>query len=183
MSFPAFFDTNVLYGALINDFILELADRGLFRPLWSKDVMAELAKNLVANGEDPRLVEKRVATMEHYFADAMVTGYADLVSTMTNDEKDRHVLAAAVRGGAEVLVTFNMKDFPADSVEPFDLEVVHPDDFLLDQLDLFHAPTLRALVELVEGYDSPTMTIDDFLLALIRAGVPKFAEAVRARLY
>lgn len=183
MSFPAFFDTNVLYGALINDFILELADRGLFRPLWSKDVMAELAKNLVANGEDPRLVEKRVATMEHYFADAMVTGYADLVSTMTNDEKDRHVLAAAVRGGAEVLVTFNMKDFPADSVEPFDLEVVHPDKFLLDQLDLYHAPTLRALVELVEGYDSPTMTIDDFLLALIRAGVPKFAEAVRVRLY
>lgn len=113
----------------------------------------------------------------------MVTGYDDLVSTMTNDEKDRHVLAAAVRGGAEVLVTFNMKDFPAYSVEPFDLEVVHPDDFLLDQLDLYHAPTLRALVELVEGYDSPTMTIDDFLLALIRAGVPKFAEAVRARLY
>lgn len=67
MSFPAFFDTNVLYGALINDFILELADRGLFRPLWSKDVMAEGSKNLVANGEDPSLVEKRVATMEHYF--------------------------------------------------------------------------------------------------------------------
>ncbi|MFA4897859.1 MULTISPECIES: PIN domain-containing protein [Microbacterium] len=183
MSFPAFFDTNVLYGALINDFILELADRDLFRPLWSKGVMTELSKNLVANGEDPHLVEKRISTMEHYFADAMVTGYDDLVSTMTNDEKDRHVLAAAVRGGAEVLVTFNLKDFPADSVEPFDLEVVHPDDFLLDQLDLYHAPTLRALVELVEGYDSPTMTIDDFLLALIRAGVPKFVEAVRARLY
>lgn len=86
MSFPAFFDTNVLYGALINDFILELADRGLFRPLWSKDVLAGLSKNLVANGEDPHLVGKRVATMEHYFADAMVTGYDDLVSTMTNDE-------------------------------------------------------------------------------------------------
>jgi len=183
VSFPAFLDTNVLYGALINDFILELADRGLFRPLWSKEVLAELSKNLVANGEDPHLVDKRISTMEHYFADAIVTGYDDLVSAMTNDAKDRHVLAAAVRGGAEVLVTFNLKDFPARSVEPFDLEVVHPDDFLLDQLDLYHAPTLRALVELVEGYNSPTMTIDDFLLALIRAGVPRFAEAVRARLY
>ncbi len=91
MSFPAFFDTNVLYGALLNDFILELADRGLFRPLWSKDVLFELAKNLVKNGEDPVLVEKRVGTMEHYFADAMVAGYDDLVPTMTNDEKDRHV--------------------------------------------------------------------------------------------
>lgn len=183
MSFPAFFDTNVLYGALLNDFILELADRGLFRPLWSKDVLFELAKNLVKNGEDQALVEKRIGTMEHYFADAMVTGYDDLVRTMTNDEKDRHVLAAAVRGGAEVLVTFNTKHFPAEAVEPFDLEVVHPDDFLLDQLDLYHAPTLCALVELVEGYDSPAITVDDLLLALTRAGVPTFVDAARAKLY
>ena len=183
MSFAAFFDTNVLYGALLNDFVLELADRGLFRPLWSDDVLTELAKNLVRNGEDAKLVEKRVGTMRRYFADAMVTGYGDLVPTMTNDVKDRHVLAAAVRGGAEVLVTFNTKDFPLESVETFDLEVVHPDDFLLDQLDLYHAPTLRAMVELVEGYDSPTMVMDDFLLALARAGVPKFADAARAKLY
>ncbi|QHC57644.1 PIN domain-containing protein [Rathayibacter sp. VKM Ac-2760] len=182
MRFPAFFDTNVLYGALLNDFVLELADRGLFRPLWSKDVLFELAKNLVKNGEDPVLVEKRVGTMERCFADAMVTGYDDLVPTMTNDEKDRHVLAAAVRGGAEVLVTFNTKDFPPGSVEPFDLEILHPDVFLLDQLDLYRAPTLRALVELVEGYDSPAMTVDDFLLALARAGVPQFVAAVRSKL-
>ena len=70
-----------------------------------------------------------------------------------------------------------------ESVETFDLEVVHPDDFLLDQLDLYHAPTLRTMVELVEGYDSPTMVMDDFLLALARAGVPKFADAARAKLY
>ncbi|WP_300590345.1 putative toxin-antitoxin system toxin component, PIN family [Microbacterium sp.] len=183
MSFPAFFDTNVLYGALLNDFVLELADRGLFRPLWSHDVLFELAKNLVKNGEDPALVRKRVSTMEDYFADAMVTGYEDLVPTMTNDTKDRHVLAAAIRGGAEVLVTFNTKDFPVQAVERFDLEVVHPDDFLINQLDLYHAPTLRGLVELVAGYESPTMTVDDFLLALTRAGVPKFVEATRSKLY
>ncbi|ROP48588.1 MULTISPECIES: putative toxin-antitoxin system toxin component, PIN family [unclassified Rathayibacter] len=144
MRFPAFFDTNVLYGALLNDFVLELADRGLYRPLWSKDVLFELAKNLVKNGEDPLLVEKRVGTMERYFADAMVSGYDDLVPTMANDEKDRHVLAAAVRGGAEVLVTFNTKDFPPASVEPFDLEIVHPDAFLLDQLDLYRADAPRS---------------------------------------
>lgn len=135
------------------------------------------------NGEDPELVAKRVGTMERYFADAMVTGYEDLIQTMTNDEKDRHVLAAAVRSGAEVLVTFNTKDFPAKSVERFDVEIVHPDDFLLDQLDLYHAATLRAMIELIEGYDSPAMTMDDFLIALIRAGVPKFAEMARDLLY
>ncbi|WP_025159148.1 PIN domain-containing protein [Leifsonia aquatica] len=183
MSFPAFFDTNVLYGALLNDLILELADRGLFRPLWSEDVLFELGKNLVRNGEDRALVDKRIGAMKQYFTDAMVTGYELLVPRMTNHEKDRHVLAAAVRGGAEVLVTFNMRDFPAESLAPFDLDVVHPDDFLLDQLDLFYAPTLRALVELVDAYDSPAMTVDDLLLALTRAGVPRFAEAARARLY
>ncbi|MDZ4235884.1 MAG: PIN domain-containing protein, partial [Dietzia sp.] len=61
------------------------------------------------------------STMEHYFADAMVTGYEDLVPTMTNDAKDRHILAAAIRGGAEVLVTFNTRDFPVQAVERFDL--------------------------------------------------------------
>lgn len=183
MRFPAFFDTNVLYGALLNDLILELADRGLFRPLWSQDVLFELGKNLVKHGEDSALVQKRIGTMEHYFADAMVRGYEDLIPTMTNDEKDRHVLAAAIRGGAEVLVTFNLRDFPEPSVERFDLEIVHPDDFLLDQLDLYHSVTLRALVEVVESYNSPAMTMDDYLIALIRAGVPKFAETARDLIY
>lgn len=183
MSFPAFFDTNVLYGALLNDFLLELADRGLYRPLWSADILEELRRNLVDGGEDANLIGKRISTMTRYFPDAMVDGYDSLIPTMTCDPKDRHVLAAAVRGGAEVLVTFNVKDFPPSSTAPFDVEVVHPDDFLLDQLDLYHAPTLRALVELVEGYDSPAMRIDDYLLALTRAGVPRFADAARAKLY
>jgi len=183
VSFPALFDTNVLYGALLNDFILELADRGLYRPLWSEDILDELRKNLVKAGEGAALVDKRISTMRTYFPDAMVDGYDSLIPTMTCDSKDRHVLAAAVRGGAEVLVTFNIKDFPDESTAPFDVEVVHPDDFLLDQLDLYHAPTLRALVELVAAYDSPAMTVDDYLFALTRAGVPKFADAVRTKLY
>ncbi|MDL9978720.1 PIN domain-containing protein [Microbacterium sp. ASV49] len=173
----------MLYGALLNDFILELADRGLYRPLWSTDILNELRKNLIEAGENAALIDKRIATMVSYFPDAMVDGYASLVPTMTCDAKDRHVLAAAVRGGAEVLVTFNLKDFPPESTRGFDVEVVHPDDFLLDQLDLHHAPTLRALVELVDGYASPTMQIDDYLLALTRAGVPRFADAARSRLY
>lgn len=121
--------------------------------------------------------------MTRFFADAMVAGYESLIPTMTIDSKDRHVLAAAVRGGAEVLVTFNLKHFPQQAAGPFDIEVVHPDDFLLDQLDLYHAQTLRALVETVADYDSPAMTIDDFLLALARAGVPRFADAAREMLY
>ena len=78
--------------------------------------------------------------MGRYFADAMTIGYVGLILTKTNIEKDRHVLAPALRGGAEVLVTFNLKGFPASSVDRFDLEIVPPDYFLIDQLDLYHGP-------------------------------------------
>lgn len=181
MSFPALFDTNVLYGAVLNDFVLWLADRGLFRPLWSPDIIEELRINLLENGETPRLVEKRIATMTTYFPDAMVTGYEPLIDGLTCDEKDRHVLAAAIRANAEVLVTFNVKDFPQESVATFDVEVVHPDDFLLDQLDLYPGPTVGTFRQLVETYDSPEMTNEDLLLSLSRV-VPGFSAALRDHL-
>lgn len=179
MRFPAFFDTNVLYGALLNDCILSLAEVGLFRPLWSEDIMTELRRNLLAASEQPALVDKRIATMEAFFPDAMVRGYELLVEQMTNHPKDRHVLAAAVRGGAEVLVTFNLKDFRSEATAPYDVEVVHPDEFLLDQLDLYPGATIRGIEEVVANYDSPAMAMDDYLLALARAGVPKFADSTR----
>lgn len=182
MSFPAFFDTNVLYGALLNDVILWLADRGLFRPLWSADVLDELSRNLVRNGVDAELTAKRVDTMRTYFPDAMVEGYEDLISGLTCDPKDRHVLAAAIRANAEVLVTFNLKDFPEESLARYDVEVVHPDDFLLDQLDLYPGATVGVVRSLLAAYNSPRMMADDLVRALGTADVPKFAAALSRHL-
>lgn len=178
MTFPAFFDTSVLYGARLNDLLLWLADAGAFRPLWSADIIVELERNLLKNGESPDLVSKRVGTMTSYFPDAMVEGYSDLIAGMTCDPKDRHVLAAAVRANAEVLVTFNLKDFPVESTSAFEVEVVHPDDFLLDQLDLFPGGLISTLRHLIEIYDSPPVSMDELLQSLARAGVPKFANEV-----
>jgi len=178
VAFPAFFDTCVLYGARLNDVILRLADRGAFRPLWSKDVLEELQRNLIKNGEDRDLVGKRIDTMTEYFADAMVEGYEHLVDGMQCDPKDRHVLAAAVRANAEVLVTFNLRDFPDHSTKPFEVEVVHPDEFLLDQLDLFPGAVVDVLEQLVSTYDRPPVTMEELLRSLAKAGVPKFANEV-----
>jgi len=77
----------------------------------------------------------------------MVTGYDSLIDGMTNDPKDRHVLAAAVRANAEVIVTFNLRDFPEPALKPYDILTVHPDDFLLDQLDLYPGLTIEAPLE------------------------------------
>lgn len=176
MTFPAFFDTCALYNSRLNDVILRLADRGAFRPLWSQDVLDELERNLVKNGELPELARKRVDTMSTYFADAMVEGYDDLIGGMLCDPKDRHVLAATIRANAEVLVTFNLKDFPAASTVPFDIEVVHPDAFLLDQLDLFPGAVVDVLGQLVSIYRQPAVTIEEMLRSLAKAGVPQFAN-------
>ncbi|MEO6116883.1 MAG: PIN domain-containing protein [Pseudolysinimonas sp.] len=178
MTFPAFIDTSALYGATLNDLLLWLADGGAFRPLWSADVIVELERNLLKNGEAAELVEKRVHTMTSYFPDAMVEGYESLIAGMTCDPKDRHVLAAAVRAKAEVLVTFNLKDFPADSTDAFDIEVVHPDAFLLDQLDLFPGLVVATLRKLVAIYENPAVTMDELLQSLARAGVARFSNEV-----
>lgn len=179
MAFPAFFDTCALYGSTLSDLFLWLAEGGAFRPLWSEGVMKELRKNLVDAGHDADLVDKRLGTMRMAFPDAMVSGYEDLESGMTCDPKDRHILAAAVRVNADVLVTFNLKDFAESSTEHYEIEVVHPDVFLLDQLDLYPKLTLDSLAFLTRIYEAPSVTMNELLEMLERSGVPRFVEEAR----
>jgi hypothetical protein len=116
--------------------------------------------------------------MRDSFIDAEVTGYRDLIGAMRNHEKDRHVLAAAVRERAEVIVTTNLKDFPPESVEPYNIEVRHPDDFLLDQIDLYEDATRAALQGILDAYTDPPFTAHQLLDALGKQ-VPKFAAEAR----
>ena len=119
--------------------------------------------------------------MTTHFPDAMVSGHEPLIPTLTCDPKDRHVLAAAIRANAEVLVTFNTTDFPGHSTEQYDIEVVHPDEFLLDQLDLYPGATVATFNLLVDTYNSPRMTADDVLRALARSA-PSFSAALNLHL-
>ena len=95
---------------------------------------------------------------------------------MTCDHEDRHVLAAAIAGGSQVLVTFNLDDFPEDSVVRHGICVVSPDSFLLDQLELYPAKVGRALVRRVIEAKRPPLTMEQLLGRLARAGVPAFAK-------
>ncbi|ROP74358.1 PIN domain-containing protein [Curtobacterium sp. PhB115] len=179
MAFPAFFDACTIYGITLSDLLLRLADEGVFRPLWSDEVLDEVRRNAVDGGIDAAGIDRRLAMMRTYFPDALVTGHDDLVDGLTCDPKDRHVLAAAVRGSADVLVTFNLRDFPPSSLAALDVEAVHPDEFLLDQLDLYPGAVTRVLGELAEDYVDPPQSIVDVLETLRRAGVPRFADDVR----
>jgi hypothetical protein len=145
-------------------------------------VFEELERNLRERGLSDEAVAHRIGEMRGAFPDAEVRGYEPLIEAMTCDEKDRHVLAAAVRGGAEVVVTFNVDDFPTASTEPYDITVVSPDDFLLDQLDLYPGLTVKVLRDQAARFTSPAMTIEGLIGHLAAAGVTRFAAEVHRHL-
>ena len=169
----------MLLKAYVCDTVLSIAESGIYRPLWSPDVQAELARNLIRRGADDTQVKHRLDEMNTHFPDASVSGYETLIPAMTNDPKDRHVLAAAVRGGAEVLVTENLRDFPAAALAPYDIVAVHHGDFLLDQLDLYPGAVLTALQRQVSRYRREPRTVEDLLAVLARPGngCSRFAAA------
>ena len=177
--FRALLDTCVLFKPLLCDSLLCLAEEGLFQPLWSPDILDELHRNLLRHGVPKSGVDHRIGQMTVHFPDAMVNGYESLVAAMANHAKDRHVLAAAVRGQAELIVTENVRDFPTSATGSFDIDVVDQDDFLLDQWDLDPVAVRRALTRQVSRYRREPRTIEDLVIALGRQahGCPRFAAA------
>lgn len=89
------------------------------------------------------------------------------------------MLAAAVRAHAEVLVTFNIRDFPESALEPYDIVAVHPDEFLLDQLDLYPGLTMAVLRQQAASYRREPTSVPGVLMLLERTGVPGFAAEAR----
>lgn len=117
--------------------------------------------------------------MDQHALDAKVTGYETLIQTLTlPDQKDRHVLAAAIRSNADAIVTFNLKDFPGESLAPYDIEVIHPDDFIINQIEFSPEKTCNALKQQRTTKSRPAITAEDMLNQLRRCGLPQTAQAL-----
>ncbi|CRK60779.1 hypothetical protein [Alloactinosynnema sp. L-07] len=163
----------------MSDLLLRLAEADTYRLLWSEQVLQEVERNLPKVTADK--ARKRVDAMRAAFPDAMVTGYEPLINGMTNHPKDRHVLAAAVRANTEVIVTANLKDFPAEALTPYDIDAVHPDDFLMDQLDLYPEQTVTCVLEMLADCNHPPITAESFM-ARFSGVAPGFVAEVRTPL-
>jgi len=177
--FPAVLDACVLVQAALRDTLLRLAEKRLFLPRWSDDIIAELVRTLEGKlGKTREKTDHLITELRKSFGDAWVEGYAPLVTCLTNDPKDRHVLAVAVKCAADVLVTFNLKHFPETVVVPWNIEVVHPDDFLIDLYYLNPELVVHTLHEQAADLDRE---LEELLWGLKRA-IPKFVQLISGAL-
>jgi len=143
---------------------------------WTAAILEEAQRNLIANRGDEDRIRRRFIALREHFEDWEITGYEDLIPSMICDEKDRHVLAAAIRGGATQIVSSNVKDFPPASLAPYDIDVVPPDEFLLNALHMYPKDTVAVLHEQASALRRPAMTIETLLSGLARCGAPEFAQ-------
>jgi len=142
-------DACVLVNAALRDTLLRLAEPPhLYLPRWSKDIILETMRTLETKlGLTPAQTTHLVGQLKTFFEEAWVEGYEPLIPAMTNDPKDRHILAAAVRTGAQTIVTFNLKDFPDAALAPWNVEAQSPDDFLVHQYHLNPETVVQKLNE------------------------------------
>jgi predicted nucleic acid-binding protein len=175
--FKVVLDACVLYPFTVRDVLLQAAASGFYQVFWSEMILDEALRNLVA---DRRMSEehaaKLMAAMRRAFPEAQVTDYEGLITAMRNDEKDRHVVAAAVKAGAQVIVTSNKRDFYD---LPSGIEVQTPDEFLSNLFDLDPSHMLGVLDALARRYRKPPMEVPRILDAL---DLHEFGELVRSRL-
>lgn len=182
MGYRAVVDACVLYPFGVRDTLLALAEEELYDVLWSERILEEMRRNVVLDG---RMTEEGAAStlraMSTAFQDATVPEEAIKLRepVMTNHPKDRHVLAAAVAGGADVIVTTNLRDFAVEHCAPRQVRAVHPDEFLLTLLVNDRNRVVGCLQNQVRGWTRPPVTLEQHLDGLSKT-VPEFAAAARA---
>lgn len=174
-NFTVIYDACVLYPAPLRDLLMQLALTGMFRARWSAHIQNEWIRNLIKNRPDLNLelLEKTASMMNRAVMDSLVTGYESLIDGLSlPDADDRHVVAAAIKGQAEVIVTFNLKDFPQDYLSEFDLWAQHPDEFIRDLIDLSPETVLLAAHRCRARLKNPPKSVDDYLDTLLAQQLP-----------
>ena len=176
----ALLDANVLHPMVLCDLLIRLAQRGRYRALWSREILAEVVATILRRRPDLsiELLRKRTAAMQAALQDATVENYQHLVPALADLGADAHVVAAAICAHADVIVTSNIRDFPDRVLERYGLAAQPPDDFLVEQWWLDPVAVTAALLEQAEGTTRPALRPDDILTRLIFVA-PAFVKLVR----
>jgi predicted nucleic acid-binding protein len=179
--FVVVLDANVLYPYRMRDALLRLAEAGLFRARWSPAILHEWRRSLlVRRPELEGSIDAQIRAMARAFPESCVTGGDALIASLDlPDANDRHVLATAIRTGAEHIVTENLKDFPDGALGPFGITAVTADDFLSSTFELYPGDAFRAMRTIRRAYGNPPFSPGDFIFDLQAKGLPKLASMLK----
>ena len=180
----AILDANVLYAAPVRDLLIRLAMTGTYEAHWTEAIHAEWQRALLQNRPDlsaEQLARTR-ALMERALPNALVTRPRRRAEAVPlPDPDDRHVLAAAVEAEADLIVTYNLGDFPAEALAPWELKAIHPDAFVGLLLEEASEAVVTAARSQRAALKRPPLTVQEYLGALARCGLTRTAEALRVR--
>jgi predicted nucleic acid-binding protein len=171
----AVLDANVLYPFLIRDVLLSFADAGLYRPLWTDRINHEWSSNLIERfPEKEAQIKATIQVMNGAFPEALVRQHEDLIEALQlPDTDDRHVLAAAIHGGASVIVTENLKDFPLTILERYGVDALTADEFVLHVLETGPVEAVTALKRMRLRCANPPHDPKQLLQAMLRCSLAR----------
>lgn len=172
-------DACVLYPAPLRDLLMRLALQDLFQARWTTQIHEEWIRNVLAKNERLQRdkLERTAQLMSQAIPDSLVTGYESLIGSLQlPDKHDRHVLAAAIKGQAELIVTFNLKDFPTSHLEAFNIWAIHPDEFISDLIETAPERVILAARQQRAALRKPPQTTQDYIDAILRQRLPRTAN-------
>jgi len=181
--FTCVLDTNVIYPIEIRDVLFWFAHYDMYTPKWSTHIFDEWEHVMRRKGVGEAEIEKRTNRALLAFPDALVENYEGLINGLKlPDKKDRHVLAAAIKTNANVIVTNNLKDFPKDYLASFGLTAKGADDFLTDIIDLDPHQAVSAFKELVLNRRNPDLDEFEVLDIFRNRGLKDTADFLHSQL-
>ncbi len=175
------YDASVLYPSMIRNLLMYLGTEGLVAARWTAQIHDEWTRNLLEDRPDltPERLARTRRSMELALPDAEIEDFEHLTETLTlPDPDDRHVLAAAIHAGAELIVTQNLKHFPAGALTPHGIEALTPDVLLCRVLDAEPAATRAAVEKLRASFHKPPYDMAQLLVRLGEVGLSETARVL-----
>lgn len=169
MAFVVVYDANVLVPARLRDLLLRVAEAGIVRARWSDRILDEWQAAVARTRSDipPERLRRVRQLMVDAVPDCVVVRHDGLAADVDLiDENDRHVVAAAIRAQAQLIVTYNLRHFPEHELAKYDIEVKHPDEFILDVIDLFPGRMAGIVRSMAADLKNPPLSVDDVLASL-----------------
>lgn len=173
-SFVAVFDACVLYPASVRDLLLRLAFTDLFRARWTDRIHDEWIRGVLKQRQDlsKTQLERTRDLMNQAVPDCLVTAFESLIDGLRlPDPDDRHVLAAAIRCQAGVIVSYNLKHFPEAALAPYGIEAQHPDEFVSHLFDLDPGAVCAAVRDQRESLKNPPFSVEELLNEFLARGL------------